>query len=344
MRVLAKWLPIVFGTLLSACGAADDFRGTEDDLLSTQARTDGIRFVFNPGIEKRSWWTTDPWQVNPDPVNSYWLARLSQIAYRAPPVQKEQLEGHGLDSSRAEFFQVEDTQALLVHAPRVDILAFRGTEFSSYTDLRTDTKIIRRPLPVKGSVHRGFDNTVRAIWKYLRPAVRKAKADRPGVPLYITGHSLGGAQATLAMMYAHLDECLDEDLFVQPARWQADCYERGLDVRGVYTFGSPKITNDEGAEWLGQDATSHGTALFRLVHARDPVPRMLVISGYRHPTFHHEVDAFLHYLDESGTMHHRRDVDGFGLLDGEFEDHRLPNYMRKLIVLAGGREDVVRSK
>ena len=66
-------------------------------------------------------------------------------------------------------------------------------------------------------------------------AVRQLIADHPRTPLYITGHSMGSAMATVAALYLKFSLDLP-------------------DVR-LYTFGSPRVGNDIFSEFFRSQIT-----------------------------------------------------------------------------------------
>lgn len=145
---------------------------------------------------------------------------------------------------------VVDTQAFLARLTLKDrdpmlILAFRGTEVKKAADIKTD--VSANPMAVgpehKGQqVHSGFYNA----FKPVQPLIQRS-LDRPelkDLPLYITGHSLGGALAVVATY------CISND-----------------SVGACYTFGGPRVGNLA----FGQ---SIKTPVYRLLNAADLVPRL----------------------------------------------------------------------
>jgi pimeloyl-ACP methyl ester carboxylesterase len=186
-------------------------------------------------------------------VTAWWLAVLSHLSYRSA-AQGGQAMALSLGLEERFFCQVGAAQCSLylstdvfLSASPVAILVFKGTDSLRQWISNVDT------LPIawdpNGYVHGGFAKALAGIWDELGPRLQALD-----VPLFITGHSLGGALATLAT--ARLDRHL-------PA--------------GTYTFGSPRVGNEDFVrECLG------GTPLYRLVNHHDFVcslPRPVAISA-----------------------------------------------------------------
>ena len=101
--------------------------------------------------------------------------------------------------------------------------------------------------------HRGFLSALHEIWTPLFRAVDAAQLELER-PLWVTGHSLGGA---IALMSA----------------WR---FERNfLKVHQVYTFGAPMIGNPAAAEAFKNQFPGR---IFRYVDTRDPVPKLPAMS------------------------------------------------------------------
>lgn len=84
-----------------------------------------------------------------------------------------------------------------------------------------------------------------------------AKTANPDYRIIATGHSLGGAVATIAA---------------------ANLRKAGFAV-DIYTFGAPRAGNAAFANFVTQQAGAE----FRVTHDNDPVPRLPpIIFGYRH--------------------------------------------------------------
>jgi len=112
-------------------------------------------------------------------------------------------------------------------------------------------------------VHMGFHS----VWKALENASLNAlkdfgcTSDSNQSAVYLTGHSMGGAIANLAM-------------FTLKAR--------GFDIRQSYTFEAPRVGNAAFvAEFFRR--FSREIPVFRVTHARDPVVHLPgALMGYQH--------------------------------------------------------------
>ena len=171
--------------------------------------------------------------------------------------------------SLLDVINVSETQGFVCkktveNEPPYLVLAFRGTE-KKVSDWLTDARCI--PTVVgKAKVHTGFleaftkntdaqGRTVEdVVQEILNHPAAKDENGRP-LPLFITGHSLGGALALLATK------------LIAP------------NVNGAcYTFGAPRIGNYEYFRFIK-------TPVFRIVNSSDIVPRvppgavMIVLRG-----------------------------------------------------------------
>jgi len=106
-------------------------------------------------------------------------------------------------------------------------------------------------------VHAGFADAYSELRKPLLEAIRAHRCER----LAFTGHSLGGAMVTFASFEAR-------------AGW-------GLHVDEVWTFGKPRVGNDQFAERYVVAAEQQGSSIpmWRVVHYLDPVPRIPLRLG-----------------------------------------------------------------
>ena len=107
------------------------------------------------------------------------------------------------------------------------ILAFRGTNTPATKDLKrwldwiNDAQIEPIAVPnMPGKVHAGFWSALDSLWVPMVAELKKqTQANGKQLPLYITGHSKGGALSSLAAFRLATSE--------------------GITPTGVYTFASP---------------------------------------------------------------------------------------------------------
>jgi predicted lipase len=142
-------------------------------------------------------------------------------------------------------------------------ITFPGT--ASPHDWLTDIKI-RKATWLAGRAHCGFIGARLSVGSEIGMEIRKADS------VLVNGHSLGGALATLEAHTLH---------------------EMGIEIEGVYTFGSPRVFNGPASRDYNRRLASR---TFRIVNAGDPVPHMPWVFGtYRH------VDSLV-YLTRAGGI------------------------------------------
>ncbi|MFO0879836.1 MAG: lipase family protein [Gemmataceae bacterium] len=210
-----------------------------------------------------------------DPRNANYLALASDLAYmnadQGVAAFKEQL---GLEAS---LISVGNTQAWVGHNDDHIVVAFRGTEaptsIEGMKDWLLNDAMNLLVLPegrlgtdfaaagVGARFHLGFLNALADIWEPVFTAV-EAEMKKKERPLWITGHSLGGA---IAMLSAWLFK------------------RKFVNVHQVYTFGAPMIGNAAASEAFDKALPDR---VFRYVNATDPVPLLptmsLIANDYGH--------------------------------------------------------------
>ena len=158
------------------------------------------------------------------------------------------------EMSLEKVFSTKNTEAILVKVNPTKtfegmlILAFRGTEIN-FTDIKTDVRASLVPVPENdGSrVHQGFMEAFGKVQEEIQTVLNEDKFK--SLPLYFTGHSLGGALAIIATRYL------------------------GSDSTGAtYTFGGPRAADDKFFEKIK-------TPVYRVVHNADIVPRIPFGAG-----------------------------------------------------------------
>ena len=218
----------------------------------------------------------DPNATDYVPANALWLAKASALAYN--PDEKEirkTLKAWGLP--RFRMMSVGGTQMFVAGNDKAMILAFRGTE-KNLEDWLSDVKVKLTGGPF-GMIHEGFGLALSSVWAQVLEAIKDYQDKGQG--LWITGHSLGAALATLATA-----KFLEKPMQVPGLQTQ---------VRGLYTFGSPRVGNGDFTKKFDELFKSK---TFRFVHNRDIVTRVAprVVLGYDHV-------GHVYYIDKDGVLH-----------------------------------------
>lgn len=191
-----------------------------------------------------------------DLANAWWLAEASTLAYADEMFAVKWFRKAGLGEVR--FFDRRSTQCFVANNRDVAVVAFRGSEvwkrrsgFDAQpiaADFMTNADFRLADWANGGKVHRGFKKALDEVWEDLFPHL--AALQRRGCKIWMTGHSLGAALATLAA-------------------------DRFGEVQGVYTFGSPRVGNRRFME-------NYSIRAYRFVNGDDIVSRVPPSGLYVH--------------------------------------------------------------
>ena len=144
-----------------------------------------------------------------------------------------------------DVFNNNGTQAFLCrhNDNKMAVLAFRGTETTEYADIRADINAKLDETMIAGHrvlIHSGY-------WRafgYVKDSIEAKLESCKDCQIYFTGHSLGGALATVALKYFSSDAS-----------------------GACYTFGAPPVGT--------KDFENHiKTPLYRIVNHLDIVPNL----------------------------------------------------------------------
>ena len=161
-------------------------------------------------------------------------------------LEKEKLKAEldNLNLRILETFDSDGTQAILIAADGFMVLSFRGTEATSVKDIKSDLKAKMVGCETQGKIHSGFKEAYGKVELDVQEKINSIDEYKTK-PLFITGHSLGGALATVA----------------------AKKLEHSGGIAACYTFGSPRVGDDQ---WIADMKTP----VYRLVNAADCVTMM----------------------------------------------------------------------
>jgi len=123
------------------------------------------------------------------------------------------------------------------------VVCFRGTQQMRdwLTNVNADKAEVwsqKNPNRLLGHFHRGFHDAYKSVEDQILDHLKDLKS----LPLYVTGHSLGGALATIATWYLP-----------------------GEELAACYTFGAPRC-GDRNMQ------ARYRTPIYRIVNGADPVP------------------------------------------------------------------------
>ena len=216
-------------------------------------------------------------------LNAWWLAEASLLAY-------DDAEHADLGFRRAGFEVAGSGRAAscgqyyVATTDEIVIVAFRGTRVLKLgvqptiidvvrgviEDVCVDANCIASSWAGHGIVHRGFQSAWQSLSENLESTLRELTEAKPQRSVWFTGHSLGGALATLAA-----------------SQWPH--------ASGLCTFGSPAVGDETFASHFPVPA-------FRFVNGHDVVSRLPpplpvgVAGAYRHV-------GRLKYLCHEGRLH-----------------------------------------
>lgn len=171
-------------------------------------------------------------------------------------------------SNRIQSDFTPDVQALWLDSKDLIVLSIRGTEQDSMidwkTDLATSFQLNHKYLSFwKKNIHSGYERSLEIMNQWLNAKIEFIFQKYPhasNIPVYITGHSMGGALATIAMT-----SLIERNKTVP--------FEKRLNLKSVYSFAAPRIGNINYAQYFDKLANESHVNFFRIVNKNDFVTR-----------------------------------------------------------------------
>jgi triacylglycerol lipase len=219
-----------------------------------------------------------------DMVNAWWLIEATILAWAEKDFAIERFQN--ADFLEVVFFSGDSTQCYVADNDDFLILVFRGTEIrrrpgqtdfrNIITDVMADASILLVDSGQGGKVHRGFKDALDEVWEEKGLLDHLRSKDNGTRTFWFTGHSLGAPLAVLAG-------------------------QRYGDVRGLYTYGSPRI---------GDLDFKNGFPIktYRFVNNNDIVTRVPPPGLYQHV-------GDLKHIDRQGFIYEYSDT-WEGVVDG----------------------------
>ncbi|MEM7479232.1 MAG: lipase family protein [Planctomycetota bacterium] len=146
------------------------------------------------------------------------FAELARLSYYRPDIVEAIADKLGLE--HCEFFDRDGAQAYILGNQHDCVVVCRGTEPNEWNDVKADANAISVVAETAGRVHGGFKSEVDDLWPRLQVALKENQK-----PLWFSGHSLGGAMATICAGRCKLAEIPSNP-------------------EGLFTFGSPRVGNN----------------------------------------------------------------------------------------------------
>lgn len=221
------------------------------------------------------------------PSNAYNLLKLSTIPYNDDhySAQKclhslkmddfEIVEWIGRECDDIPLLTYKECLAVIMisHKSKVIVLAYRGT--TKWTQLFDQIRSVLFTPKVSGGIGNGevqkyFKKAHDRIFPCVVESLTEQVSNYPNYNVSITGHSLGGAIASIA---------------------SASLIYRGIikdKQSALYTYGMPKVGNR-------QYALEHNrlvTSSWRVVHNLDPIPNFPISTGLPNSPLHHRAEVF----------------------------------------------------
>ena len=161
--------------------------------------------AWDPSDFEEAWKNNKPWV----------LSQMSHTAYFCEEKIKKTLSPYVMTGSNGKklspeihFYENKPSQAFLIIWAEIKtaILAFRGTEVGEFRDLINDANIKQVAIDENNDVfvHQGFKNALDKIWNEEKEPNSNILGDLKKLPsgteIWVTGHSLGAAMATVASL------------------------------------------------------------------------------------------------------------------------------------------------
>lgn len=256
-----------------------------------------------------------PYKTTLDAGNAYWMARIAKEVYlptsETNPKPHEEQILENLRKDDEDFVSVygvdhNSAQAAVIEHEEYLCIAFRGTD--EIDDWLDNLKAFSTD-QLFGGFHYGFFSSLEDVWKPIDMKCRFLQQQKKR-PIFFTGHSLGGAMATVAAAkYIYEDKPFNN----------------------LYTFGQPRVVTRETARILNSECRS---IYFRFHNNNDIVTRVPArLMGYSHAgsylyiseekEIHPEAGfwfKFVDYIDGAIESLKEKGIDGI-------EDHNMDNYL-----------------
>lgn len=213
---------------------------------------------------------------------AYTLAKLSSAAYSDSPqncIDKKlsSMQLHVIEHIARKcsyIFEYGECYAFVAvsHMLKQIIISYRGSVSPKQVleELTSILAIPKVPFSAGGNVQKYFWNSFQMIYSCLKQSVRQTLKSYPGYRVVVTGHSLGGAMASLAAASLVYDRIVPPKQIV------------------LYNFGSPRIGDKLFAFYHDGLVPSS----FRVVHYEDIIVHFPTMTYFSGTPYHHKSEIF----------------------------------------------------
>jgi len=180
------------------------------------------------------------------------FAKFSKYAYLNPDEATAAAKKEGFN--KTEFIDIDGAQAYVFYNKSDLIISCRGTQPSEMNDIMADLEVFKADSVTGNKIHQGFKEEVDKIYESVFDIVSRRALTKK---IWVTGHSLGGAMATI------LAQRLE--------------FKGGYDVDTLYTYGSPRAGGPKFRAWCDKHLNHQ-----RFVNNNDVVPCVPTFFRWRH--------------------------------------------------------------
>ena len=180
------------------------------------------------------------------------FAKFSKYAYLNQQEARTAAKVEGFP--KTEFVDIDGAQAYVFYNKTDLIIACRGTQPGEMNDIYADLQVFQADSVTGNKIHQGFKEEVDKIYDKVESILaRRGLAKK----IWVCGHSLGGAMATI------LAQRLE--------------FKGGYDVDTLYTYGSPRAGGPKFRAWCDKHLNHQ-----RFVNNNDVVPCVPTFFRWRH--------------------------------------------------------------
>lgn len=236
------------------------------------------------------------------------FAKLSNQAYKEFGTVEKLYKKLGFTTTA--YFANDGSNVYVTQNETDIVVVCRGTEVKEWNDISADLSIALYPARIgDGKVHRGFRTYSDRVWDLVANEITNS----PDKTLWLTGHSLGAAMATLMAR-----RCLLQEHLPNP--------------EALFTYGSPRTGNRKYVNQFNENIIHH-----RWINDGDIVTKIPLPIRFHHCGVMHHIDSkgnitvdYKHKLSLTRLLNLFSLKGILKLLMGDVKDHSSELYFKHL--------------